>query len=137
VKDAVPVPPDEEVRLEVLRRYGILDTPAEKAFDALARIAALICGTPISAVSLIDADRQWFKASVGLDITETPRDQAFCAHTILTPNETLVVADARRDPRFADNPFVTGDPGIRFYAGASTPARRWSPPRVRGWAACA
>lgn len=116
--NAAPVPPYEAARLALLRRYGILDTPPELAFDDLARIAALICGTPMSAVSIVDADRQWFKASVGLGVSETPRDQAFCAHTIVTPSETLVVTDARRDPRFADNPLVTGSPGIRFYAGA-------------------
>lgn len=102
----------------MLRRYGILDTDPELAFDDLARIAALICGTPISAISLIDSERQWFKASVGLSVTETPREQAFCAHAIKVPNDTLIVPDARRDPRFADNPLVTGELGIRFYAGA-------------------
>lgn len=108
----------EQDRLAALRRYAVLDTPAELAFDDLTRIAAHICGTPISLVSLIDEDRQWFKARVGLDTLETPRELAFCAHAILEPGEVLVVPDATADPRFAGNPLVTSDPNIRFYAGA-------------------
>jgi len=112
-----PLPPDEERRLAVLRSYGVLDTPPEKEFDDLTRLAALICDVPIALVSLIDRDRQWFKSRVGLDAPETPRDVAFCSHAILgrTP---LVVGDALRDERFHDNPLVTSDPLIRFYAGA-------------------
>lgn len=101
-----------------LAQYGSMDTPQEQAFDDLARIAAEICGTPIAAVSLVGEHEQFFKARVGFDADRTAREDSFCAHAILTPGETMVVPDARADPRFADNPFVTGDPGIRFYAGA-------------------
>ena len=115
---AALLPRDESDRLQALRRYGILDTEAEELFDSVARIAATICDTPISLVSLIDADRQWFKAKIGLETSQTPRELAFCAHAILRPEELLVVPDATLDPRFRDNPLVTGSPDIRFYAGA-------------------
>jgi diguanylate cyclase (GGDEF)-like protein len=107
----------ETERLEALRAYGVLDTEPEVAFDRLAQLAAEVMGTPVALISLVDADRQWFKARVGLDICQTSRDSAFCAHAI---NETdpLVVEDARLDPRFATNPLVLGPPMIRFYAGA-------------------
>lgn len=110
-------PPNEEMRLEALRGFEILDTPAENAYDDLVRLASYICETPIAAVSFIDRDRQWFKAKVGLDVPETKRGLAFCAHAILTPEDTLIVPDASLDARFSDNPLVTGDPKIRFYAG--------------------
>lgn len=113
-----PTPPDEERRLETLRGLNILDTPAEKAFDDLVRLALYICETPIAAVSFIDKDRQWFKAKVGLTVPETKRDISFCSHALTLPNETLIVPDASLDVRFSDNPLVTGEPKIRFYAGA-------------------
>ncbi|MFQ3613499.1 MAG: PAS domain S-box protein, partial [Cyanobacteriota bacterium] len=112
-----PLPPDETQRLAALREYHVLDTAPEASFDELVRLAAFVCSTPVALVSLIDRDRQWFKAKLGLEVEQTPRDVAFCAHAILTPQEPLVVEDAQQDERFADNPFVTGDPHIRFYAG--------------------
>ena len=114
---AIP-PPDEIQRLARLQALGVLDSAPEPLFDSLARLAAQIAGTPIALVSLIDEQRQWFKANLGLPgVQQTPRDQAFCAHAILQ-RDVMTVADARADPRFADNPLVTGEPGIRFYAGA-------------------
>ncbi len=110
-------PADESARLDALRSYDILDTPPEAGFDDLARLAADVCGTPMALVTFVDADRQWFKAAVGVNLDATPRDVSFCAHTILG-SELLTVADAAADPRFADNPFVVGEPHVRFYAGA-------------------
>jgi diguanylate cyclase (GGDEF)-like protein len=112
-----PMPQDEAERLAALRRFLILDTPPEDAYDDLVAIAAGICGTPMAAISLIDADRQWQKARIGLAEPETPRELSFCSHVVVRPR-TLVVPDARQDERFRDNPGVTGDPGVRFYAGA-------------------
>lgn len=111
-------PQNEDARLAALHRYEILDTAAEAAFDDLAAIAAGICGVPSATVSLIDSDRQWFKARHHVDDTETSRDESFCGHAILDPAQVMVVPDATADPRFHDNPVVTADGGIRFYAGA-------------------
>lgn len=110
-------PHDEDARLAALRSYDILDTEREAAFDDLAVVAAMMCGTDKSTVSLIDADRQWFKACQGFDGTETPRAESFCAHAILEADRVLVVPDATCDPRFVNNPLVTAPDGIRFYAG--------------------
>lgn len=107
----------EERRLAALARYRILDTAPEAAFDAIVKIAAQICGTPMALISLVDDRRQWFKAAIGIDETETPRDIAFCAHAI-EQEGVFEVADATQDRRFADNPLVTDDPNLRAYAGA-------------------
>src|SRR2546428_4274334 len=117
-----PVPASEAQRLRTLRAYKILDTKPEERFDELTQLAAIICGVPISLISVLDADRQWFKSRFGLDVEETPRAQAFCTHAIMQP-EMFVVPDAAKDERFARNPLVTGDPHIRFYAGAPLATR--------------
>lgn len=110
------LPPDEEARLQALRRYEILDTAAQPEFDDIILLAAHICGTPTALITFLDERRQWFKAKIGLSESETPRDIAFCAHGILQ-TEIFIVADAQLDPRFANNPLVIGEPKIRFYAG--------------------
>jgi phosphoribosyl 1,2-cyclic phosphodiesterase/GAF domain-containing protein len=112
-----PPPPDEERRLRALQGLQLLDTPPEERFDRYTRIASRLFDVPIALVSLVDRDRQWFKSRHGLDIVQTPREAAFCAHAILD-REVLQVPDALQDPRFADNPLVTGPPRVRFYAGA-------------------
>lgn len=107
----------EAARLAALRRYRILDTGPERAFDDLTLLASYVCGTPIALMTLVDADRQWFKSKVGITMSETSRSVAFCAHAIQSQS-IMVVNDALGDLRFRDNPMVTGELGIRFYAGA-------------------
>ena len=106
----------EDARLAALDSYQILDTDSEAAYDAITRAAASICGTPIALISLVDRNRQWFKSVVGLSVTETPRDIAFCDHAI-RDTTFFEIPNAEDDIRFAKNPLVTGDPNIRFYAG--------------------
>ena len=116
------LPDDEALRLSTLQEYRILDTPAEERFDRITRLVAKLFGAPICLISLVDSDRQWFKSRVGLDLAETPREHAFCAHAILE-DDVFVVPDATEDLRFAANPFVIGPPYIRTYVGAPLIAR--------------
>jgi diguanylate cyclase (GGDEF)-like protein len=111
-----PLPSNERQRLATLRSLKLLDTPAEERFDRITRLARKMFDVPIALVSLVDADRQWFKSNQGMDVCQSPRGTSFCGHTILR-EEPLVVQDAFEDERFRDNPLVTGDPNIRFYAG--------------------
>jgi diguanylate cyclase (GGDEF)-like protein len=111
-----PIPGNESTRLETLRALNILDTSPEERFDRLTRLAKRLFGVPIALVSLVDADRQWFKSCVGLSASETSRDVSFCAHAIVS-DEILTVPDTLADDRFHDNPLVTEAPNIRFYAG--------------------
>ncbi len=111
-----PVPPDETERLRVLHELAILDTEVDPVFGAVARLACLHSGCPMGAISLMDADRQWFVASVGLSSREMPRDSSFCAHSICSA-DGLEVHDAARDPRFSNHPVVVGEPPVVFYAG--------------------
>ena len=113
---AAPLPPNEEERLGNLYYQQILDTAPEKAFDSITEFAAQQFDVPMAIVTLIDRDRQWFKSHYGVEVCETDRSVAFCAHAILS-NQTLVVPDTTQDERFADNPLVTGEPFVRFYAG--------------------
>lgn len=111
-------PANEALRLEALYRYRILDSERERSFDDLVAIAKAVCGTTMAAVTLIDVERQWFKAIQGIDAAENLRSESMCGHAILQPQEIMVVEDALQDVRFHDNPVVTGDPHVRFYAGA-------------------
>ncbi len=114
---AYPIPTDEEPRLRDLERHGVIGAESDVHFERIIELASTIFHTPIAVISLVEADRQWFLSQKGLDVRETPRDQAFCAHAIAA-DSPLVVSDARGDERFAGNPLVIGPPHIRFYAGA-------------------
>lgn len=118
---------DEEERIKSLESYSILDTLPEMDFDNLTLVAAEICGTPISLVTFVDKERQWFKSRFGLATHETHRDYAFCAHAINKPNDIFIVPDSREDERFYDNPIVTGDPHVIFYAGVPLIAQNGMP----------
>jgi PAS domain S-box-containing protein len=111
-----PLPPNEEERLETLKRYDVLDTVPEKEFDDITKLASAICGTPVSFIGLLDEKRLWFKSKIGINAPEIPRSISLCQHTILQP-DVLEVEDATQDPQFAESPLVTGPAGFRFYAG--------------------
>ncbi|MDH5735411.1 MAG: GAF domain-containing protein, partial [Gammaproteobacteria bacterium] len=111
------IPDNEDERLTRLRELGIMDTLEEQAYDDLTKLASQICDAPIALVSLIDENRQWFKSHHGIDATETPRNVAFCAHAI-NSNDLFIIEDADHDERFHDNPLVTSEPFVKFYAGA-------------------
>lgn len=114
---AYPIIENEAERIAALHSYYILDSGAEQEFDDLTTLASAICRTPVALISLIDGERQWYKSAVGVTISETPKEFALCAHTIAGSNDILIINDAREDKRFADNPFVTGDTQLVFYAG--------------------
>jgi GAF domain-containing protein len=109
---------EERDRINALKEYNILDSISEKEYDDITKLASEICQTPVSLISLIDDSRQWFKSHHGLSVRETPREYAFCTHTIQNPSQVFVVPDSRIDSRFAENPLVAGDPHVIFYAGA-------------------
>lgn len=114
---AVNLADDEGERLKALNSYDILDSLPQKDYDDITRLASEICNTPISLISFIDAERQWFKSSHGLTSVDTPKEYAFCAHAIAKPNEIMIVEDATKDERFKNNPLTTGEPQVVFYTG--------------------
>lgn len=114
---AGPIPDDEAERLRVLDQYDVLDTEAEQIYDDLARLARYVTGASAGLVTILAEDRNWFKATVDLEVDEVERAVSFCSHLVDDPHEIMVVEDAREDERFADNPAVVGEPGVRFYAG--------------------
>jgi len=112
-----PVPENEASRLKALQEYKVMDTLPEQAYDNFTKLASLICNAPIALITLLDEDRQWFKSRFGLERSEFPREDAICNYAILTPDDIMIINDAAQDARFADNPLVTSDPRVRFYAG--------------------
>src|SRR5262245_18684566 len=112
-----PIPKNETSRLKALQEYKVMDTLPEQAYDNFTRLASMICSAPIALITLLDDERQWFKSRVGLERSEIPREDALCNYAIMKPEDILVVNDATCDERFADNPLVTAEPNIRFYAG--------------------
>ncbi|NCN08488.1 MAG: response regulator [Leptospira sp.] len=112
------IPINEKERIEALKGFLILDSHSEKDFDDITKLASIICKVPIALISLIDSNRQWFKSKIGLDVSETPRDISFCGHAINHSEELFIIPDSRKDSRFFDNPLVTGDPNVIFYAGS-------------------
>jgi GAF domain-containing protein len=112
-----PIPPKESERLKSLKEHKLLDTLPEEVYDDITRIASEICGTPIALLTLIDENRLWIKSKQGVELTEVPREFSFCAHAINNPDEAFIVPDARFDERFHDNPSITGEPYLAFYAG--------------------
>ena len=113
----VQLPDNEAQRLNALLRFQILDTEEDEVYNTICSLAASIMEAPVALISLIDTNRQWFKSKIGIALSETPREYSFCSTAILTPDEQMVVKDASIDDRFADNPFVVGEPKIRFYFG--------------------
>lgn len=111
------IDPTEEARLAALSLYKILDTAGEQFYDDMTKVAAYIADTPMALITIVDRDRQWFKSRIGLEASETPREYSFCAHAIKTPRVPFLVRDAQKDERFSNNPYVTGDPNVRFYFG--------------------
>src|SRR5262245_42473258 len=109
------IPANEEVRLQALRDLKVLDTPAEERYERITRLASRVFHIPVAMISLVDRDRQWFKSKVGITVPQTPRDVSFCGHAILE-DRPFVVPDSHIDPRFRDNPLVTGESNVRFYA---------------------
>jgi signal transduction histidine kinase len=119
-----PIPANDKLRVQDLYELGILDTPEEDEFTDIVELASRICHTPISLISLVDYSRQWFKAKLGVTATETPRDISFCGHAIVIDNDFFEVPDAMKDIRFLDNPLVTGEPNIRYYAGVQLVSKK-------------
>lgn len=117
VTNLYPIPEHEDERVEALQSYRLLDTLPENDFEELTLLASEICQTPVALITLLDEKRQWFKSKLGFEPTQTPKEQAFCAHTIVNAADIMVVPDARNDERFSNNPLVTGSPNIVFYAG--------------------
>jgi len=109
--------PDEEARLTSLKTYKILDTGKEQEYDAVTALAAAVCDAPIALISFMDKDRQWFKSHHGTKITQTDKASSFCSYTVVQPDRLMMVEDAKKDERFKNNPLVTGDPHVIFYAG--------------------